>query len=350
MARPTWSGVLSLGLVTLPVNLYTATEDHTIRFRQLQRGTSDRVRNRRVNERTGKEVTGEDIVKGYELEDGDYVVVEPEELDQIAPGKSQVIDVSGFVELDAVAPVFVSRSYYLGPKGREYEKVYQLLREGLAESGKAGIATMVMRNREYLVAVRAADEVLVMHTLHWADEVRDPSREVASLPGRVEIRRQERETARQLIDAMTIPWQPEDYRDTYEEKVRALVEAKSRGEKVTAEAGPPAATNVVDLMTALEQSVSHARSRRGEATEPTRSAKRSASRSTGNRPRQEKTPARSGGSGGRRGATSTKRSTQKLAELSRDELYQRATKAGVPGRSKMNRQQLLDALSAGSRT
>ncbi|WP_456044095.1 non-homologous end joining protein Ku [Streptomyces virginiae] len=125
MARSIWSGVLSFGLVSLPVSLYTATDSHTIHFHQLQRGTSDRIRNRRVNERTGKEVDAEEIVKGFDTGE-EYVLVEPKELDEIAPGRSRAIEISGFVDLDTVDPIFFDKTYYLGPKGKEYAKVYSL--------------------------------------------------------------------------------------------------------------------------------------------------------------------------------------------------------------------------------
>ncbi|MFG2987419.1 Ku protein [Streptomyces sp. NPDC048258] len=163
MARPVWAGNLSFGLVSLPVGLYTATDSHTIHFHQLQRGTSDRVRNRRVNERTGDEVELDDIVKGYDTGE-EYVLVEPDELDEIAPGRSRSLDIAGFVDLDEVDPIFFDTTYYLGPRGAENTKVYSLLEQALARAGKAGIATFVMRQHEYLVAVKAENGVLTLHT------------------------------------------------------------------------------------------------------------------------------------------------------------------------------------------
>ncbi|MFD9565819.1 Ku protein [Streptomyces sp. NPDC059994] len=181
MARPIWTGILSFGLVSVPVALYTATDSHTIHFHQLQRGTSDRIRNKRVNERTGKEVELDDIVKGFDTGE-EYVLVEPKELDEIAPGRSKSLEVSGFVDLDRVDPIFFDKTYYLGPKGREYTKVYSLLGQALTASNRAGIATFVMRGREYLVAVKAEKGLLALHTLHWADEIRDPHKEIPDLP------------------------------------------------------------------------------------------------------------------------------------------------------------------------
>ncbi|MEV5384599.1 Ku protein [Streptomyces sp. NPDC052721] len=333
MARPIWTGVLTFGLVTLPVGLYTATEDHTVHFHQLQRGTSDRIRNKRVNERTGKEVSTDRIVKGYELDEGEYVVVEPEELEEIAPGRSKVIDLAGFVDLHEVEPVYFDRTYYVGPRGKEYMKVYELMRAALDRADKAGIATLTMRGKEYLTALRAQPAVLVLHTLHWADEVRDPADVVDLLPERhTRADSKELRTAGQLIDALTIDWDPREYRDTYEERVERLVEAKRKGEQIVGEPEPPEATNVIDLMEALSRSVEQSRSRGRKAG--------------GGKPAGRKRPAR--GKPAER-ATRTKQArrpeaTGDLASLSKAELYERAGAAGVPGRSKMNREQLIEAL------
>ncbi|MFD6892236.1 Ku protein [Streptomyces sp. NPDC059957] len=198
MARPVWAGVLSFGLVSLPVGLYTATESHTIHFHQLQRGTSDRVRNKRVNERTGKEVPFEEIVKGFD--DGDaYVLVEPEELDEIAPGRSRSLEIEGFVDLAEVDPIFFDATYYLAPKGKEYGKIYSLVEQALDKAEKAGIARFVMRSHEYLVAVKAENGLLTCHTLHWADEIRDPRKEIASLPRKAKAAPKELRMAEQLV-------------------------------------------------------------------------------------------------------------------------------------------------------
>ncbi|WP_324611180.1 Ku protein [Streptomyces sp. WM4235] len=190
MARPVWAGNLSFGLVSLPVSLYTATDSHTIHFQQLQRGTSDRIRNRRVNERTGNEVQLDDIVKGYDTGD-EYVLVEPKELDEIAPGRSRSLEIAGFVDLTEVDPIFFDKTYYLGPRVSEYGKVYSLLEQALAKAGKAGVATFVMRQHEYLVALKAENGLLTLHTLHWADEIRDPRKEIDNLPGKTKASEKE---------------------------------------------------------------------------------------------------------------------------------------------------------------
>ncbi|MCH6160363.1 non-homologous end joining protein Ku [Streptomyces marispadix] len=333
MARPIWSGVITFGLVTVPVQLFAAVEDHAVHFHQLQRGTGDRVRNRRVNERTGKRVEYDDIVKGYDVGDGEYVIVEREELEEIAPGRSQVIDVRGFVDLEEVEPAYFSRTYYLAPRSDEYARVYRLLRTALEETGKAGVATFVMHAREYLVALRAGEDVLELHTLHWADEVRDPERELPRLPGREQSRSKELDSARQLIDAMSMDWRPEEYEDTYEKKVRQLVEAKREGKEVVAEEKPPEATDVVDLEEALRRSVDQAGSGKGRGS---RSGKRSGGGSQGGS---------RAGSGGSRGSGRDRGGGDRwLTELSKRDLYERATEQDIQGRSRMNRQQLIKAL------
>ncbi|WP_188186877.1 non-homologous end joining protein Ku [Nonomuraea sp. SYSU D8015] len=329
MARAIWNGVLTFGLVSVPVQLFTATEDHRVHFRQFQRGTSNRIRYRRVNEATGREVDYNDIVKGYDLGGGDYVIVEPEELDEIAPGKSRMIDIRGFVDLDQVEPVYFDRTYYLAPNGEEYTKVYELLRTALYEANKAGIATFVMRRKQHLVALRAQEDVLVLHTLHWADEVRDPHQELPVLPEHTETRGQELDTARQLIDALSTDWHPEDYHDTYSERVHELIDAKAKGQQIISEAGPPEATNVIDLMQALKRSVENARqarpqSRGGDKTPSVPAA--------GKEARKARTDA---GSDDR----------DDLVRMSKHELYQRARERNIAGRSKMNRGQLIDALA-----
>ncbi|MFE9637048.1 Ku protein [Streptomyces sp. NPDC006463] len=329
MARPVWAGNLSFGLVSLPVGLYAATDSHTIHFHQLQRGTSDRVRNRRVNERTGDEVGLDDIVKGYDTGE-EYVLVEPEELDEIAPGRSRSLDIAGFVGLDEVDPIFFDKTYYLGPRGAENTKVYSLLEQALATAGKAGIATFVMRQHEYLVAVKAENGVLTLHTLHWADEIRDPKKEIGNLPGQTKASDKELKMAEQLIDALSMRWDPEEFHDSFQEKVAAMIEAKRAGE--TVEKAEPAAkpTAAVDLMEALRASVERAGSPKATGGKATTSGRT-----------VEKKP----------GAKKRIRSAPKedLSGLSKADLYKKAAAASIPGRSHMTRDDLVKAL-ASSRT
>ncbi|MDT0611220.1 non-homologous end joining protein Ku [Streptomyces lancefieldiae] len=337
MARAIWTGVITFGLVSVPVGLFTATEDHTVHFHQLQRGTSDRIRNRRVNERTGEEVDGGDIVKGFEVGEGEYVVVEPEELDEIAPGRSRTLEITDFVDLDRIAPVYFGRTYYVAPRGKEYLKVYDLLRAALAETDKAGVATFVMRGRQYLTALRAEDRVLVLQTLHWADEVRDPVRELPELPSGRAGRGKELDMALRLVDALSGPWEPDRYRDTYQDKVRELVRAKAEGEQVAVAQEAPRATNVVDLMDVLQSSLDRAKDTGGRR--PPAKARSSTGKQSSAQRRKVTAPSRE---------APPKRS--ELRELSKAELYERATEQDIAGRSRMSRDQLIDALTgAGDR-
>ncbi|MGR6998823.1 non-homologous end joining protein Ku [Yinghuangia aomiensis] len=339
-ARSIWSGVLGLGLVSLPVGLYSATSTHTTHFHQIQRGTSDRVRTQRVNQRTGKQVDYDDIVKGFDLGDGEYVVVEPDELDAIAPGKSELLGVDGFVDADAIAPIFYDRTYYLAPRGEPYKKVYELLRSALRESGRVGVATFVMRGKQYLVALRGGEDVITLETLHWADEVRDPKSEL-DLPRHTKPAANEAKMARQLIDAMAIDWDPGKYSDTYEERVRELIETKAKGGEVVAEEGAPEPTDVVDLMEALRRSVDQAGAGTGGGAGSDRGGGRSRpkKRGGGRGPKSGRGKTQ-GRSGGKRGAA--------LADLTRQELYERASDLGVRGRSHMTRDELLDAVRSAS--
>ncbi|RSS13184.1 Ku protein [Streptomyces sp. WAC05458] len=397
MARAIWTGVITFGLVSVPVGLFTATENHTVHFHQLQRGTSDRIRNRRVNERTGEEVDPGDIVKGYEVGEGEgeYVVVEPDELDEIAPGRSRALEITDFVDLDGIAPVYFDRTYYVAPRGKEYLKVYELLRAALAESGKAGVATFVMRNRQYLTVLRAEDEVLVLQTLHWADEVRDPGRELPELPSERAGRDKELDMALRLVDALSGPWEPERYHDTYQEKVRELVRAKAEGQEVAVAGEAPQATNVVDLMDVLRGSLERAGGARGgkpaaeskgtgggrsagrakgdggerpgaeakgaaadrsarkaKGAAGERSAAGKAKGATGERSAGKKAKAAERAAGPRKKAPSRRKppTRRELRELSKAELYQRATEQDVAGRSRMSREEVIDALTgAGGR-
>ncbi|MET9571752.1 Ku protein [Streptomyces virginiae] len=321
MARPVWTGVLSFGLVSIPIGIYTATDSHTIHFHQLQRGTSDRIRNRRVNERTGEEVALDDIVKAYDTGE-EYVLVEPAELDDIAPGRSKSLEISGFVDLAEIAPIFFDRTYYLGPKGKEYTKVYALLEEALAKAERAGVATFVMRGREYLVALKAEDGILTLHTLHWADEIRNPREEIPDLPAASGTRAgaKEMKMAEQLITALGMRWEPEDFHDTYQDKVSALIKAKGAGETVEKAEPAAEATNVVDLTEALRASVERARG----------GGRRKAGPTSGK-------------------ARDSRDSQDSLDSLTKAQLYERATAAGIPGRSTMTRAELAGALASPSR-
>jgi len=258
MARAIWSGVLSFGLVSIPVRLYPATAAHEPAFHQFEKGTTDRIRYQRVNERTGNEVNYSDIVRGTDV-GGHYVLLDQDELDAVAPGRSRLLGIHMFVDTGEIDPIFFNRSYYLGPDGDETARTYALLRDAMADSGKAAIGSFVMRGKEYLAAVRADGDLLVLATVFFADEVRDPRREIGNVPGRASVAPQELRLARQLIDAMSGPWKPSDYRDTYTDRVNELIDAKRRGRQFEPAAGAPAATGAADLAGVLRASLDAAK-------------------------------------------------------------------------------------------
>jgi len=255
MARTLWTGSLGFGLVNVPVGVYPATKDKSIHFNQLEAGTSDRIRYRKVNERTGEEVDSADIVKGYDLGGGEYVVVTDEELEAAAPEKSRNIEITDFVDLAEIDPVYYRATYYLAPQGEAAEKAYSLLRKAMREANKVGIATWVHRNKEYLVAIRPEDEVIALETMFFADEVRSATDELPALPPDPKLTAKELKTAELLIGSMASEWEPDRYEDTHRNRVRELIERKSAGETITVESVPTRATKVVDLMAALQASV-----------------------------------------------------------------------------------------------
>ena len=258
MAHSIWTGSVSFGLVNIPVGMYSATEEHTVRFHQFEAGTSDRVRNLRVNERSGKEVAYADIVKGYDL-GGESVIVTKEELAAASPERSSTIEISDFVELSEINPIFYRSTYYLAPKGEAAVKPYRLLLQAMAKTNMAGVSLFVMRNKEYLCVVRADRDILVLETLYFADEIRDPIDVLGDLPDAKPSTPKELTMAVELVNALSGPWEPEAYQDTYAEEVKALIARKQKGEDVVVHAEVTKGAPIVDLMDALKQSVDRSR-------------------------------------------------------------------------------------------
>jgi DNA end-binding protein Ku len=261
MARAIWTGSVAFGLVNVPVGLYPATEDRTVHFNQFQAGTADRIRYKRVNERTGREVKLADIVHGYEVGKGDYVLLTDEELAEVDPGRSRTIELTDFVDLAEIDPIYFQKTYYLGPQDEDAAHAYSLLHRAMAETGKAGIAVFVLHGKQYLAAIRAMPDVLALETMYFADEVRDPSKVIGNLPAGEAFRDRDLAIAKQLIESITTRWNPEDYQDTYRERLEDLIARKRRGEQIVTEGAPPEQSNVTDLTDALRRSVEEARGR-----------------------------------------------------------------------------------------
>jgi DNA end-binding protein Ku len=254
VARTIWKGALSFGLVNIPAGLYPATSDKSVHFNQFEEGTSDRIRYKKVNERTGEEVPNDRIVRGFDLGSGEYVILTDEELESAEPKKSRQIEISDFVDIGDIDPVFFRSSYYLAPEGEGADKAYALLRRAMEEAGKVAIATMVMRNKEYLVAIRPDGEALAMHTMYFSDEVRAPGKELPALPEDGEVTKRELSMAQLLIESMESDWDPKRYHDTHREKVEELIDEKRQGHEIVIQEGPEPA-KVVDLMEALNASI-----------------------------------------------------------------------------------------------
>jgi len=279
MARATWSGFLSFGLVSVPVGLYTATADQTIHFNQLHKGTSNRVRYKKVDEDTGEELSTEDIVNGYPLGGGEYVVVTREEMAGAAPGKSELIEIQDFVDLEEIDPIFFRQSYYLAPKGKGSDRAYALLLEAMNETNKVGIATLVLRDKEHLVAIRPSEKVLMLETMYFEDEIRDPQQELETLPEIGNASPRELKIAKQLIESLTDKWEPSRYQNTYRSRIEELIEKKRKGNAVVFGDEERPKSNVVDLMAALQASIerSSAKGRPQKAAAKVSTAKKSSS-------------------------------------------------------------------------
>lgn len=256
--RSIWSGAISFGLVNVPVKLYTAVRSKDVRFHQLHEKDGSRIKQKRFCEAEDKEVPYEEIVKGYELGGGQYVMIDPDELDALDPEATHTIDIEDFVELEDIDPLFYDNSYYMVPDERG-GKAYRLLLEAMRDANRVGIATVVMRTKQYLVAVRPVGDALVMSTMNFADEV-VPQEDLEGLPtGRAQVSERELKMAQQLIESLATDFDPDKYRDTYRERVLDLIEQKAAGKEIVAPAAPERKAPVVDLMAALEASLTAAK-------------------------------------------------------------------------------------------
>ncbi len=303
MARAIWSGSISFGLVNVPVKAYTAVRDHSVHFHQLDRKSGARVRYEKVSEKSGKEVASDDIELGYEVGRGTYVTVAPDEVEELRPGSTRTIAISDFVDLAEIDPVYYDHTYWLAPDGEGAAQAYHLLEAATEASGRAGIGTVVMRNTQYLAAIRPRDGALAMSTMRFADEVVPKSSVDAipdnrSKPGAKELR-----LAEQIIDSLTTAWDPSRYHDTFTDELKDLLSRKAKGESIVVEEAPARPAEVLDLMSALQASLDAAKSPRGASV-----SKRAA---PGKRPASGTRPAttRSTGRSTARSTTSTARST-----------------------------------------
>jgi DNA end-binding protein Ku len=265
LAHAIWSGAINFGLVTIPVKLYTAVRTNDLRFNFLHKKDDGRIYNERHCTVCGEKVEYGDLVRGYEYEKGHYVTISDDDLKAVRPEATQSVQIVEFVDLEQINPMFFDTPYYLEPekKGRH---AYALLRDSLKEAGKVAIASVVIRSREHLAAVKPNGEALVLELMHFVDElVPQSSFDFPALSEQVAPA--EKKVAKMLIDTMSVEqFNPEQFRDKYKEDVLAMIEARANGETIEApEVHKPAATNVVNLMDVLQRSLEQSKARRGKA-------------------------------------------------------------------------------------
>ncbi len=303
MPRAIWSGSISFGLVNVPVKLYSAVHSQGLSFHQFEEGTNARVRNKRVSEKTGKEVDYDDIVKGYEVKKGQYVMVDPDELAGFAPRASRTIDIEDFVALDEIDPIYFDATYYLAPENSDgARKAYALLLKAMEEHGKVAIGRLVMRNKQYLAAIRPLDKVLAVSTMRFHDEVVSPS-DIEGIPtGRSAPRAAPGEVkmASQIIDSMSREWDPKRYEDTYRVQVLDFLKKKAAGKEIVVEEEPEEQSNVTDLMAALEASLAAAKKTGSRRRSSSSASKKSSSPAKRSSSTAKKSTSRRSSSGSKR--------------------------------------------------
>lgn len=264
MPRATWSGAISFGLVTVPVRLYTAVSRRNVRFNQLDRRTGSRIKRKWVSSLDGEEVPNDELVRGYEITSGNFVTVTDDELRSLDPEASRTIDIVEFVDLAEIEPLMYDAAYFLEPDELA-AKAYKVLVTALEKAKKVAIARIVMRNKEYLAAVRPSDGVLVLSTMVYADEVNSVE-DIDGITRAAEIEVSEAEVAmaEQLIATLESDFDASKYSDGYRERVLDLIQRKADGEDViiAEDLAPAANSDVVDLMAALEASVAAAKEAR----------------------------------------------------------------------------------------
>jgi DNA end-binding protein Ku len=264
MARAIWSGAISFGLVNIPVKLFSAVSRKTVRFHQLDSETGSRIQQKRVHPKTGEEVPYEKLVKGYELSPDRYVVIQPEELEAIEPKKTRTIEISDFVEMEQIDPIYYDHPYYLMP-GTGAEKPYALLLQALNDSERVAIARVVIRSKENLVAIRPRDGVLTMETLLFGDEVVSPDSLGEGELEQAKTTKKEVDMAMQLIDSLSADFDPDKYRDEYRLAVLEMIERKAEGKEIAVQEEAEEPAEVPDLMAALEASIANAKRQGGAA-------------------------------------------------------------------------------------
>jgi DNA end-binding protein Ku len=301
--RAIWTGSIAFGLVNVPVRMYSAVEEHTLHFNFVHEPDGSRIGYEKICKAENKPVPDDEIVKAFEYEKGEWVYMTDEDFEAAAAENHRTIDIRAFVPFEDIDPIYFERTYYLGPE-ENGERVYSLLSRAMDDSSLAGVAKWVMRDRQNLGLLRVRDGAIVLERMHFADEIRSTE---GIAPSGVKLDKSELEMAAQLIEQYSGKFKPEEYRDTYRDALCEIIEAKRKGEEVRVEVElePEAPT---DLMAALRASVEAAR--------------------------------------GRRRPASARNGSEDLEGKSKEELYELAKKADIPGRSDMSKEQLVEALRA----
>jgi DNA end-binding protein Ku len=269
MARSIWTGSISFGLVSIPVRVYSAIRAHDVRFHQVTKDGS-RIHVQRVSDKTGRKVDYDDLKKGYETSKGRFVIFEPDELKQLAPASTKTVDIEDFVPLEEIDPIYFERTYHLAPANDQAARAYALLAAVMEERQRIGIGKVVMRDKQYLAAIRPYGKGLAMSTMLFADEV-VPQSDIDAIPDRrATIKPREKQMALEILDSLEAEWKPSRYHDDYEETLRSLIRAKAKGKTIEAPAEPESA-KVLDLVEALEASL-RSKSRGGTRAKPRRAS------------------------------------------------------------------------------
>jgi DNA end-binding protein Ku len=260
MAHAIWSGSINFGLVTIPVKLFTAVKTDELSFNLLHAKDDGRIKYERVCSVDGKTVPWDEIVKGYEYEKGEYVVLTDDDFKKVNPEATQSVDILEFVELDKINPMYFDKPYYLEPT-KQGRHAYALLREALADSNRVAIARVVIRTKEYIAAVKPLDDALVLELMHWANEI--VTSDTLEIPGREKLPEKEMKMARMLIDTMSVEeFEPVKFKNNYHDELLTMIEARAEGKELPKPKKAPARAKVVNLMDVLAQSLEESKKRR----------------------------------------------------------------------------------------
>jgi DNA end-binding protein Ku len=265
MPRAIWKGSISFGLVNIPIALYSATRREELKFRLLRKSDLSPENYKRVAEKDGKEVSWDQIVKGYEYEKGKYVVLKDEDFERVDLEATQTVDIKDFVDQEDIDPMFFYKPYYLEPQ-KGGDKAYALLRDALKDSNKVGIAKVVIKTRQYLAGVKPEDSALVLELMHFADELADADK--LHVPKKTEVGKREMSMAKSLIDSMSSKWNPEKYKDDYREALMEVIEEKVEAGGKEIEEKPkraPKPTKIIDLVSVLQKSLEQSGGKRKPA-------------------------------------------------------------------------------------